>query len=85
MEFRIRPATIRAARWWPPGHVLHAPIHCIDKGPRSDQPYGVVTLDGWQTVEPGDWIVFGENNEAVVLTHRAFVRLYIPTRSQECS
>ena len=62
-KYRKKTIVIDAVQWWPPWHALHVPIAGVEKGPRDDQSWGVMTLGGFIVVSPGDWIITGVKGE----------------------
>lgn len=76
MKFRKKPVVVDAVQWWPPGHSQHVPIGGVERGPREDQPWGVMTLDGFMVASPGDWIITGEKGEKYPCKHDVFVLTY---------
>lgn len=75
-KFRKKPVVIDAVQWWPPGHSQHEPIAGIEKGPRDDQPWGIVTLEGFMVASPGDWIITGVAGERYPCKPEIFAATY---------
>jgi hypothetical protein len=81
MKFRRRTEIVDAVQWWPPGHSQHVPIEGVEKGPREDQTYGIVTAFGWMgPLMPGDWIIRRKTGAVSIHGHESFVNEYEEVR-----
>ena len=76
MKFVKKPVVVDAVQWWPPGWPGHEPVPGVERGPRNDQPWGVMTLEGFMVASPGDWIITGVKGERYPCNHDIFVRTY---------
>ena len=75
-KFRKRPIEVEAVQWWPPGHSQHVPIEGVEKGPREDHPYCIVTRRGLGVVSPGDWVVKDEMGDVLLFDHDNFLQAF---------
>ena len=75
-RFRKRAVVVEAERWWAPGHVEHVPIDGVERGPREDQGWGVMTLEGFMRVGEGDWIITGVKGEKYPCRDDVFAATY---------
>ena len=87
MKYRKRPVVVEAVRWWPPGDARHVPVAGVEKGPREDQPWGVMSfavrgdrvafasegVDGgeWTRLSPPETISAVPKGSAVEVRRRA--------------
>ncbi|WP_434106669.1 hypothetical protein [Paraburkholderia caffeinilytica] len=70
MKFRKRNCTVDAIQWFKPGDHAAVEMH--------DGLWGVLTLEGWRTVEPGDWIVTSHGENPFPMKNQLFVNIYEP-------
>jgi len=64
MKFRKKPVVIEAEQWFPDGRIVpgvEITHSCSDPG--CVYEYGIKTLEGWMSVNSGDWIITGVKGE----------------------
>ncbi len=61
--YQRRPTLIEAVRWFPPGDERHQPHQAVERGPREDHPWGLMTASGFACIQPGDWIIRSTTGE----------------------
>lgn len=78
MKFVKKPVVVDAVQWWPPGWPGHEPVPGVERGPRNDQPWGVMTLEGFMVASPGDWIITVVKGERYPCKPDIFQATYTP-------
>ena len=76
MKYRKRPVVVEAVRWWPPGDARHVPVAGVEKGPREDQPWGVMTREVFMEAVPWCWIITGVEGEVYPCADSVFRKTY---------
>ena len=74
---------IDAVQWWPPDDSRHVSIEGVEKGPRDDQPWGIVTLEGFMACSPGDWVITGVKGERYPCKPDIFEATYEPAVEED--
>ena len=76
MRLRARALEIEAVRWWPPGDRRHTRIPGVERGPREDQCWCLITHAGATRLTPGDYVVALDDGDRAVYAADYIERLY---------
>lgn len=68
-----RAVRVRAVRWFPPGHPSHVASDVVEL---HGSDYKIGTANGWRTIHPGDYIVYGHNNSVYPARPEVFEAAY---------
>ncbi len=80
-KFRPKGKEVDAVQWWKLGD--HPDVRPYDLHNPQDK-YGYIdTLNGWEVVEPGDWIVTFSNGEVLIYDSGCFEEMFEPVEGGE--
>ena len=80
-KFKPKVKEVDAVQWWRLGD--HPDVGPYDFNNPQDTSGYIDTLNGWEVVEPGDWIVTFSNGEVLVCDRGCFEEMFEPSKKRE--